>query len=118
MQYVDLQPFEDFIRPRNLVDQKHLPFYMKWVLRFLRSEFDRDTLTSRDLLQCFSDQLARDNTLEDWQRRQAVQAVKLYLNVFLPEEEGNMGSGAAPRDPIGNEWDALREMKDLLKLRH
>jgi hypothetical protein len=31
MQYIDLQPFEDYVRQRNLVDEKHLPFYLKWV---------------------------------------------------------------------------------------
>ena len=41
MQYIDLQPFEDYIRQRNLVDERYLSFYLSWVLRFLRSEFDR-----------------------------------------------------------------------------
>jgi integron integrase len=140
VQYIDLQPFEDYIKQRNLVDAKHLPFYLNWVLRFLHSEFDREKLTSRDLLQCFSDQLARDDSLQDWQLRQAMKAVELYLNVFLPEANGmahgaegvppavQTGAGGTPaiqnaaggtpavRD--GNEMDALREMKDLLRLRH
>jgi integron integrase len=162
MQYIDLQPFEDFVRSRNLVDERHLPFYLKWVLRFLRSEFDRERLSSSDLLQCFSDQLARDERLEDWQRRQAVKAAELYLNIYLPEANGmahgveGMGSGgersedggqnvdavSSPRFlNIGNsgkagatpavlneagatpavqndEQQALREMKELMKLRH
>jgi len=152
MQYIDLQPFEDFVRSRNLVDERHLPFYLKWVLRFLRSEFDRERLSSSDLLQCFSDQLARDERLEDWQRRQAVKATELYLNIYLPEANGmahgveGMGSGgersedggqnvdavSSPRFlNIGNsgkagatpavqndEQQALREMKELMKLRH
>ena len=55
MQYVDLQPFADFIRQRNLVDERHSPFYVNWVLRFLRSEFDLKSLSKQDLLQCFSE---------------------------------------------------------------
>jgi hypothetical protein len=50
MEYIDLQPFEDYIRRRNLVDQKHLSFYLNWVLRFLRSEFDREHLSENGLL--------------------------------------------------------------------
>lgn len=72
MQYIDLQPFEDFSRRRNLVDVRYVSFYLNWVLRFLRSEFavpgghcsafaeplsrrsgDREKLSSRNLLQCF-----------------------------------------------------------------
>lgn len=53
VQYIDLQPFEDFIRERNLVDEAHIRYYLNWVLRFLRSEFDREHLSGADLLQCF-----------------------------------------------------------------
>lgn len=112
------------------MDQKHLSFYLNWVLRFLRAEFDREKLNSRDLLQCFSDQLARDNSLEDWQRRQAMKAVELYINVFLPEKNriadgGNVEQASRlpenerdARSTLASEWDALRDMKGLLKLRH
>jgi integron integrase len=102
--------------------------------RFLRSEFDREHLAESDLLQCFSDQLARDDSLQDWQRRQAMKAVELYLNVFLREQENGMAQNvdATPssrsvddgkRDEgvastISAEQDALERMKNLLKLRH
>jgi len=140
MQYIDLQPFEDFVRDRNLVDEKHRSFYMNWVLRFLRSEFDHENLSGQDLLQCFSDRLARDDSLQDWQRRQAMQAVELYLNVFLWEQGGerseNRGqrteaeraaggtpavqtsAGGTPAVQGGSESDALERMQNLLKLRH
>jgi len=65
MQYIDLQPFEDFILRRNLVDVRHLSFYLNWVLRFLRSEFDREHLVESDFLQCFFNQLARDDSLQN-----------------------------------------------------
>jgi integron integrase len=134
MQYVDLQPFEDFIRQRNLIDDRYLSFYLNWVLRFLRSEFPSEARSSQDLLQCFSDQLARDDALQDWQRRQAMKAVELYLNVFLREQKDGIAQGAEGMEPDGSarsgtggdgappliekEQDALREMKNLLKLRH
>ena len=116
MQYLDLQPFEDFACTRNLVDPVHLPHYSRWVLRFLRSEFDHDHLAANDLLQCFSDQLDRDDSVQDWQLRQAMKAVELYLNVFLPAVQTSAGGTPAVRG--NSEKDALREMKSLLKLRH
>jgi integron integrase len=122
VQYIDLQPFEDFIRQRNLVDDRHRSFYLNWVLRFLRAEFDREHLSSSDLLHSFSDQLARDDSLQLWQLRQAMQAVELYLNVFLPEQERGCGPEGRPAE-IQNEMptsaaDALARMHNLLKLRH
>jgi integron integrase len=141
MQYIDLQPFEDFIRRRNLVDDRHLSFYLNWVMRFLRSELavpgghcsafakplslrsgDWEHLAESDLLQCFSDQLARDDSLQDWQRRQAVKAVELYLNVFMPEQNRIAGilpaSDNLPAIQKNGESGALERMKNLLKLRH
>ncbi len=119
MQPIDLQPFDDFIRERNLVDSAHRPYYNRWVLRFLRAEFDRDHLTASDLLQCFSDQLARDDSVQDWQLRQAMQAVELYLNVYLPTKSGSPEPSAAERDLLlSDDEQAMRKMKELLKLRH
>lgn len=132
MQYIDLEPFEDFVKSRNLVDDEHLPYYINWTLRFLRSEFDREHLSESDLLQCFSDQLARDDSVQDWQLRQAMKAVELYLNVFLPEQnriagvppalDSEAGARAVlrPRRPaVQNDSEqALRQMKELLRLRH
>jgi hypothetical protein len=31
LQYIDLQPVEDFVRELNLADDRHLPFYPKRV---------------------------------------------------------------------------------------
>lgn len=53
MQYIDMKPFEEFVQQRNLVDERHLPFYIKWVVRFLRSEFPSEARSAQDLLQCF-----------------------------------------------------------------
>ena len=119
MQIIDLQPFEDFIRELDLVDTAHRPYYNRWVLRFLRTEFDREHLTASDLLQCFSDQLARDDSVQDWQLRQAMQAVELYLNVYLPAKNGAPKQGSTERDLLlSDDQQALRKMKELLKLRH
>lgn len=69
MQYVDLKPFEEFIRDRNLVDESRQTYYLRWVKRFLMSEFSADELADRDKVECFADQLSRDSSVEDWQLR-------------------------------------------------
>lgn len=83
MQYIDLQPFEDFMIQRNLVDSRQRSYYLNWVLRFLHAGFDANQLSSQDLLQCFSDKLARDDSVQDWQARQAMKTL-LKLRHYSP----------------------------------
>jgi len=113
--------------------------------RFLRSGFDCGELLSHDLLLCFSDRLERDAPLQDWQRRQAVKAAELYLQVYLPAVSGewraasdgeglkkNVDATPSSRFPMSGNSErgegvasatsakqvALREMKALLKLQN
>ena len=81
----DVEPFVLWLRERSLADEKHAPFYGRWVQRFLQSAGPHAGLADADRLLAFADALARDGTLEDWQREQARHAVELYLNRFLKE---------------------------------
>ncbi len=95
------------------------PFPNVYTDTFSDTFSDRDHLTASDLLQCFSDQLARDDSVQDWQLRQAMQAVELYLNVYLPTKSGSPEPSAAERDLLlSDDEQAMRKMKELLKLRH
>ena len=47
MEYVDLKGFELFIADRNLVKEEHRSFYVSWVRRFLRAEFNLSDLAER-----------------------------------------------------------------------
>ena len=69
MQYIDLQEFDDFIKLRNLVPDKHRSYYVNWVKRFLLSGFSLEELSKRDQLECFSDRLDRDDSIQEWQQR-------------------------------------------------
>ena len=84
-EYSNLKEFEQFMGDRNLVPEAHRSFYVNWVRRFLNAEFSSSELEDRDKMECFADQLARDDSVQDWQHRQALQAVSLYLDVFLKE---------------------------------
>lgn len=99
MEYVDLKRFEEFIRERDLVPEAHRTFYLNWVRRFLKAEFSANELSAKDKVECFSDQLARNDSVKDWQLRQALQAVSLYLDVFL--KEGNWDHALGNRGADG-----------------
>ncbi len=106
----NLKVFEQFMADRDLVPEAYRSFYVHWVRRFLNSEFNASELEGRDKVECFAGQLARDSSVKDWQHRQALQAVALYLDVYLPEAEGRE-HGAGGLEGRGSEC-AGRAMED------
>lgn len=124
MQTIDLKAFEDFMGSRSLVQKKYQTYYLAWVRRFLQAEFTVDELSNGDRIACFADQLARDDSVEEWQLRQATDAVTLYLNVYLPEVNGErptleeMATIAVPAGVPEEAIEAGRKMRELLRMRH
>jgi len=124
MQYIELQEFEVFMKSRNLVAEKYRSYYIRWVRRFLMSEFSLETMEQRDQVQCFADQLARDDSVAEWQHRQALDAVNLYLNVYLPEVNGERRPLAEEQEVTGGlqldegAEEAAGKMRQLLRMRH
>ena len=124
MECIDLKEFEDFLKTRNLVPEKYRSFYVSWVRRFLLSEYTAEELSAKDRMECFSDQLMRDEGVQEWQVKQSMQAVKLYLDVYLPEVNGErrpleqesiVGKSAELDESSG---EAARKMRKLLRIRH
>jgi integron integrase len=113
MECIDLAGFEEFMTDRGLVDEPHRQHYLRWVRRFLASELGVKELKGRDKIECFADQLARDPVVPDWQLRQALKAVELYLNVYLAEHEplpeqgrpAACGTGEQAGRPAPREYD-------------
>ncbi|MDF7827023.1 hypothetical protein P4B35_23565, partial [Pontiellaceae bacterium B12227] len=124
MQQIDLKELEQFIADRNLVAEKYRSYYLGWVRRFLLAEFTVDELSDRDRIACFTDQLTRDPSVEEWQVRQATEAVTLYLNVYLPEANGErpaletLAAAERPADVPQEAVKAGMKMRELLRLRH
>lgn len=146
MQVYDLEPFVNYIRRRTIVPERQIPYYVKWVRMFLTSELPPLATSVTDRIQAFSDLLARNPTIQDWQLQQAIRAVELYVKVFLAAEQkvegGDSRTGirdlesddpnAKPgiRDPksggedageelrIAESEKAYGEMRELIRLRH
>lgn len=131
MEYMDLKGFEEYMADRDVVPEAHRTFYIHWVRRFLNSEFSASELEKQDKVECFAGQLARDSTIKDWQHRQALQAVSLYLDVYLREGTRHEALGTRGEDsryeaigdrgkeaPRLSSGQAMKEMRKLLRLRH
>jgi len=75
-----LPEFQKVLRERNLVPEKHIPFYAGWAVRFL--DFHKRAGDGRPpfdiLLQNYLKHISLEDKIQDWQLRQAENAVRLY----------------------------------------
>lgn len=86
MEIFDDHRFAEFCRKRELVPEKYLSFYIRWIKRFLFLEGERRRAENdEDRLRIFMAHLRADGSVEEWQENQAQRAVELYLNVYLGE---------------------------------
>ena len=118
MQTFDLEPFAKYIKGRNLVDERHLPFYIKWVQRFLTAELPSIATSPTDRIQAFSDQLAKDPSVQDWQLRQAMKAVELYVKVFATTKPEEFAEGYDEEKAVSKADAVYAQMRELIRLRH
>lgn len=90
-----LKEFERVLREKELVQQRHLQFFVHWVERYLRQGFPSELE--------YGDSLEREGK-QPWQIRQALDAVKLYRQLF-PEENP---AGPSSADPMTRLVESLR----------
>jgi integron integrase len=118
---VDLLPeFQEFLKHKKIVPDKQIPFYAQWVSRFL-AFLNRNSFTKLDIA---TDQFIiwlRDTQhVQDWQLRQAENAVRLYAEAF---SNGNP-SVVLPAVANGDEktavdWPAAeKRIREAMRLRH
>ncbi|MEI6150402.1 MAG: phage integrase N-terminal SAM-like domain-containing protein [bacterium] len=118
MQQYDLEPFVQFIKQRNLVDERHLPFYVKWVQRFLTAELPPIAASATDRIQAFENLLSKDRSIEEWQVRQALRAVELYVKVFATTGKQEAVRAGDPDKAISDAEGVYTQMRDLIRIRH
>ena len=73
--------FAAWLGGRRLASSSQIPFFLRWVDRFLRMSGRRPAEAWRDTLRVFLEDLAEGQT-PDWQIRQAADAVTLYCSQF------------------------------------
>lgn len=80
-----LQQFAEFVLKARLVTESAAPYIVRWVRLFLRAPASEGSLAER--ARRFCDDLERNGS-QDWQVRQAEQALRLYFVNFLNAETG------------------------------
>lgn len=119
MEWFDDEVFAEFCRKRDLVPERYLSFYIRWIKRFVHLSSSRGISAvpgegvgkDEDRLLFFLEHLRADVSVEDWQVEQARRAVGLYLNVFLPvaEERGRIAGGSPALPAVADEPSAVQK---------
>ncbi|MFA7230784.1 MAG: integron integrase [Victivallaceae bacterium] len=127
LQPVDLHDVELYWKSRSLVDERHLPYYVRWLQRFLTGPGGDPSLAPADAQRSFVEELERQQ-LPEWQIKQASRTVELYQKHYLRfQQEHTVGaSGTAlecvkvpERSGKPTTLDAaIHETRRLIRMRH
>jgi integron integrase len=112
----DLAEFEKYLADRRLIPEKHRPFFLHWVDRFLSFCEKQNSLPTDDRqIEPFLHLLGKSK--EDWQIKQAREALRIYI-FFLTRAD--RASTLFPESMDADEaWrEVARQMREALRLRH
>ena len=84
-----LPDFQDFLLSQKLAPEKNVPYLANWVSKFLAFNNRKGQADIGRTVAEFMNFLEAREDIEDWQIRQAGEAVRLYLNHFKGGEELN-----------------------------
>ena len=113
-----LQQFGEFILKAQLVKEKAAPYCVRWVRRFLTRPASDEPLT--DQVRRFCEELERNGGCQEWQVRQAEQALRIYFVNFLQRTDWHRRPGSTVMDEQGRTGPlaALEQLRSRIRTRH
>jgi integrase len=112
-----LQQFGEFLLKAQLVKEKAAPYCVRWVRQFLTRPASDEPLA--DQIRRFCEQLERDGC-QDWQVRQAEQALRICFVNFLQRTDWHRQPGKTVVDEQGraDPLRALELLRQRIRTRH
>lgn len=112
-----MQQFGEFLLRARLVRENAAPFHVRFVRRFLGRPASTEPLSDR--VRSFCEDLERQG-LQDWQVRQAEQALRIYFVNFLRRTDWHRRAETPTVDAdCGvNVLEALSGLRERLRTRH
>ena len=113
-----LQPFGEFLLRGRLVQENAAPHCVRWVRRFLTRKASDEPLA--DQVRRFCEDLERKGRVQEWQVRQAEQALRMFFVNFLKRTDWHRRPASAVVDEHGgtNPLAALEELRRRIRTRH
>jgi integrase len=116
-----LMEFEKFLIDNRIVLKDKAKYYVNWADKFLHGINYRAEAIDQRTISSFLNSMSKDNRYEDWQIRQAENAVRMYVTNFLkmslrPQVQEKSDTAA---QPVRLSWEeAVLKYKECLRLRH
>ncbi|MBI4979044.1 MAG: integron integrase [Spirochaetes bacterium] len=111
MQKEYLDEFKDYLEKKSGILRKRIPHYLRWVDVFLWNMKGRNASEYEKILQKMVDRLHEQETIQEWQINQAVEAINLYWNIFLPTKTGVQAPPAS--------WDVIIDkVNEMISMKH
>ena len=113
-----LQEFGEFLLKAQLARQTAAPYFVRWVRRFLSRPASDEPLT--DQVRGFCEELERGGASEEWQVRQADQALRIYSVSFLKRTDWHQPPASTVVDEQGSTSPlaALEQLRMRVRTRH
>ncbi len=113
-----LQEFGEFLLKQRLVQPRAAPFIVRWVRQFMAQPAEPGVLSDR--VRAFCEELEHAGRWQDWQVRQADQALRLYFLNFLRRSDWAAPARSRIVDEEGRvePLAALEELRKRLRTRH
>lgn len=108
-----LDRFQEYLEKNGSIGPKQIPYYIKWVKDcYAVTGCSTELALSQDQRKQYLEKL--NSSREEWQVKQADQALRLYL-FFL----SRVASHPVPSNDVDKQWEVAREeMVKVLRLRH
>ena len=110
-----LQQFGEFLLKAQLVKEKAAPYCVRFVRRFLTRPASDESLAAQ--VRRFCEELEQNGGSQDWQVRQAEQALRIYFVNFLQRTDWHRQPHSTVVDDHGRTGPlpALEQMRSRLR---
>ncbi len=109
--------FQAYLKTQTTVRLNQQPFFIKWVDMYMSTvKAPNDVLDNQNITR-FIENLSNNERYSDWQVNQAMDAIELFNQVFLPESHPEWISTELPSTLPQNWAQAQRQMREVCRLR-
>lgn len=111
-----LEKFKIFLTTKQLVHDKQIPFYLRWVASYSAfCEKSASPLHDDSQLATFLHALAK--TKEEWQVKQAREAIRIF-HFFLSQKQSQEAGNVVAPDSQAAWMQLAQQLREALRLRH